>query len=182
MNVKQFLSLAFFLIASFSIGSSVLAQADNGRVPELPVGCEHLAASADEIVAFSAYATGVQIYSWNGTAWRFVSPRATLYADAGFHGKVVDHFGGPTWKSNSGSRVVGKNPVPCTPDPDSIPWLGLEVAESVGPGIFDGITFIQRLETVGGKAPSQPGTFVGEPAEVPYTATYVFYRTPGPKN
>jgi hypothetical protein len=32
------------------------------------------------------------------------------------------------------------------------------------------------VNTVGGKAPTDPGSFVGEEARVPYTAEYYFYR------
>ena len=42
-------------------------------------------------------------------------------------------------------------------------------------GIFDGITFIQRINTVGG-LPSTPGSVVDEITEVPYSTEYVFYR------
>jgi len=45
-----------------------------------------------------------------------------------------------------------------------------------GPGIFADTTFIQRVNTVGGKAPSADGAFVGQVARVPYTADYFFYR------
>jgi len=57
-------------------------------------------------------------------------------------------------------------------------WVRLSaVAESTeGPGIFAGTTFIQRVNTVGGKAPSADGPFVGQVARVPYTADYFFYR------
>ena len=64
----------------------------------------------------------------------------------------------------------------CTPDPTAIAWLLLEAALSEGPGIFHKVTFIQRVNTVGGTAPSEPGAFVGEVARVPYTTEYFFYR------
>ena len=35
---------------------------------------------------------------------------------------------------------------------------------------------IQRVNTVGGKAPTAPGDYVGELVRVPYTAEYFFYR------
>ena len=38
------------------------------------------------------------------------------------------------------------------------------------------MTYIQRVNTVGGNAPTDPGDFVGEVVEVPYTAEYYFYR------
>jgi hypothetical protein len=43
-------------------------------------------------------------------------------------------------------------------------------------GIFGPVTQIQRVNTEGGLAPSDPGTSIGETAEVPYTAVYYFYR------
>jgi hypothetical protein len=51
----------------------------------------------------------------------------------------------------------------------------LNAVSSEGPGIFDGITFIQRINTVGG-LPSTPGSVVDEITEVPYSTEYVFYR------
>lgn len=59
-------------------------------------------------MTFHAYAIGVQIYRWNGTSWDLVAPDATLYAESGYYGKVARHYGGPTWESNSGSKVVGR--------------------------------------------------------------------------
>jgi hypothetical protein len=62
-------------------------------------------------------------------------------------------------------------------DPASIPWLSLS-AVADGPGIFHHVTFIQRLHTVGGNAPSTAGTLIGEERRVPYTADYLFYKAP----
>lgn len=59
--------------------------------------------------------------------------------------------------------------------PDAIPWLLLG-AVSQGPGVFHRVAFIQRVNTVGGNAPSDPGSFTGEEARIPYTTEYLFYR------
>jgi hypothetical protein len=115
----------------------------------------------------------VQIYRWNGTSWVFVAPEAVLYAQG--QGVVGIHYAGPTWESNSGSKVVGTVLERC-PQPGTIPWLKLAAASNDGPGIFRGITFIQRVNTEGGNAPAEPGDFVGEEARVPYIADYFFYR------
>ena len=103
---------------------------------------------------------------------------ANLYADSGFRGQVGTHYAGPTWESNSGSKVVARRVVNtgCTPDAKAIAWLLLETVTADGPGIFGDVTFIQRVNTTGGVAPAAPGTFVGEEARVPYTAEYFFYR------
>ena len=64
------------------------------------------------------------------------------------------------------------------PDPlrRPIPWLRLQALTAEGPGIFAETTFIQRVHTAGGKAPSTNGSFVGQVARIPYTADYFFYR------
>jgi len=127
-------------------------------------------------VAFHVYAEDVQIYRWNGASWTFVAPEAVLFADAGEDGAVGIHYAGPTWESVSGSKVVGMVLERCTPDPDAIPWLWLGAVSNEGPGIFHQVTFIQRVNTVGGNAPTDPGDFPGEVARVPYIAEYFFYR------
>lgn len=173
---NTFGSLAFTAMAIFVTADVSNAQSDLPRVPDLPVGCEQLYAPVGNSVAFKVYASGVQVYTWNGSTWGFVGPIATLYSNSGLTGKVGTHYAGPTWKSNSGSLVIGKNPVRCTPNSDSIPWLLLEADETDNAGIFAGVTYIQRVNTVGGTAPAEPGTLDGEQAFVPYTTEYVFYR------
>src|SRR5262249_22812284 len=116
------------------------------------------------------------IYRWNGMSWTFVAPEAALYADAGGNNAVGTHYAGPTWESASGSKVVGQVLERCTPNPDAIDWLKLKAVSSQGPGPFRRVTFIQRVNTVGGKAPTRSGDTVGELARVPYTAEYFFYR------
>ncbi|MFN8669600.1 MAG: DUF3455 domain-containing protein [Gemmatimonadaceae bacterium] len=138
--------------------------------------CSNLAAPAGAKVSAHYYATGTQNYWWSGTGWVFVGPTAELFADAGLHGAVGIHYSGPTWVSKSGSGVVGIIAQRCTPDASAIQWLGLNAVSSRGPGIFEGTTFIQRINTTGGLVPTAPGTYFGENVRVPYTAEYVFYR------
>jgi hypothetical protein len=138
--------------------------------------CDSLAVPPGHTLAARLYAQGVQIYRWNGSSWVFDAPDAVLTADADGNGVVGTHFRGPTWQSSSGSAVVGAVAKRCVPDPNSIPWLLLNARSSNGPGIFDGVTYIQRINTVGGNAPALAGSVVGEEARVPYTTIYLFYR------
>ncbi len=157
------------------------ARADNDhRAPDLPPGCEKLAPPEDNKVVAHVFAVGVQIYRWDGSAWGFVAPSAILYADAGHHAQVGTHFGtptGPAWESKSGSKVVEQRVQSCTPDATAIPWLLLRTISRTGPGVFSDVSFVQRVNTVGGLAPATPGASVGEESQVPYTADYVFYRS-----
>ena len=154
--------------------AAVADVSDGNRLPDL-TGCEQLAAPVGSTLVLQAFGVGVQIYHWNGTSWGAAVPSATLYADAGGNGIVADHFAGPTWQSNSGGKVVGTVANRCTKDVASIAWLSLTgVAD--GPGVFEKVKFIQRLNTVGGNAPSVAGVTVGQEARVPYTADYLFYK------
>src|SRR5262245_38513052 len=145
------------------------------RTPDLG-DCQDLQVPAGNKVVFHVYAEGVQIYRWNGANWTFVAPEAVLFANYEDDGAVGIHYAGPTWESVSGSKVVGMVLERCTPDPDAIPWLLLEAVFNEGPGIFRRVTYIQRVNTVGGNAPTDPGDFPGEVARVPYTAEYFFYK------
>ena len=161
------------------------AGTDN-RAPEVPAS---LAVPDGNKVSFHAYAVGVQIYvatasanSPTGFAWTFRAPEAVLF-DA--DGNVVGMhyaFAGPTrpaWESESGSRVVGARSVPpVTVNTNAIPWLILSAvpADTVGPGILERTTYIQRVNTTGGLAPTTAPTTLGQEARVPYTAEYFFYR------
>jgi hypothetical protein len=149
---------------------------NDNRAPELVGECAKLRVEAGNKVAVHAYAVGVQIYRWTGTSWQLVGPDAVLYYQDEGGGELGTHYAGPTWETVSGSKVVGTVMDRCFPDPDAIPWLLLKASSSEGPGILDGITFIQRVNTVGGKAPAEPGDAVGDVVEVPYTADYYFYR------
>jgi FtsP/CotA-like multicopper oxidase with cupredoxin domain len=138
--------------------------------------CDSVQVPEGNSLAFRVYALGVQVYKWNGASWGFVAPEATLFADSNYHGEVGIHYAGPTWESNSGSKVVATRVAGCTPDPTAIPWLRLQTVSTEGSGIFTSVTFIQRVNTTGGLAPTAPGSATGEVAAVPYTAEYYFYR------
>lgn len=169
----------FLLLAVATFAAQSARAGEGGRTPDLPLPlCGSIEVGAGHKVASHAYALGVQVYRWNGAAWAFVEPVANLYADRGFHGRVGTHYAGPTWESNSGSKVVARRVANtgCAPDAHAIPWLKLETVTADGPGIFSDVTFIQRVNTTGGVAPAAPGTFVGQEARAPYTAEYYFYR------
>ena len=150
--------------------------------PEVPA---NLRPPADQVVFLETLATGAQLYECTRSAgppstfdWVFRSPEATLVDRSGItRGR---HFAGPTWESLDGSSVVGdvkaRDP---GPNPSSIPWLMLTAKSTSGTGVFSATRTIQRVNTVGGLAPTGPcaAANVGEIARVPYTATYYFYRT-----
>jgi len=161
------------------------ANAQNGvdqRAPSVPGNLVVPGDGYTNMVSFHAYAIGVQIYLWSGSNWVFKAPQAVLYdADGNIVGThfLNTSFGLPEWKSNSGSYAVGLREAASTAnppvDPHAIPWLLLEAVSTSKPGFLANTTYIQRVNTAGGKAPS-PGTTIGQEADVPYTAEYYFYR------
>src|SRR6267378_3724471 len=96
-----------------------LAAGNDNRAPEVP---EEIVVPAHNKVHFHGFGVGVQIYTWDGVSWGAAVPEATLFDAEG--NVVAIHFAGPTWESNSGSRVVGAVVQPTvTVDPTAIPWL-----------------------------------------------------------
>jgi len=168
-------TLTLLLLTLFTVIPAGAEPGNDQRAPDLG-DCEDLEVPAGHKVAYRTYAAGVQIYRWNGTSWDFVRPEALLFADADGNGVVGTHYAGPRWEGNDGSIVHAAVLERCTPDPDAIQWLLLKAVSSTGPGIFHRITYIHRVNTVGGLAPEDPGDFVGEEVGVPYTAEYFFYR------
>jgi hypothetical protein len=137
--------------------------------------CDNLQVPAGNRLAFRLYATGVQIYRWNGTSWSFIAPEARLFATERARVSIGTHYAGPTWAGLGGSKVIGTVLDRCTADADNVQWLLLATASTEGRGIFKRVTFIQRINTEGGIAPANAGTVSGEEARVPYTTDYLFY-------
>jgi hypothetical protein len=145
-----------------------------------------LAVPAGNKLAFDYDAIGVQIYGCdanaNGYGWVLRAPDANLY---GHKGKLAGtHYAGPTWQATDGSTVVGtKLAESAAPSANAIAWLLLGAVSHAGKGRMSDVTYIQRLETAGGKAPATgcDATHVGETVRVDYTATYYFYEAHGKK-
>lgn len=136
----------------------------------------------------SFYATGVQKYKAQQKAgspagtfeWVFVAPQADLYDVT--NKKVGTHSAGPTWQlTGTADSIYGQAFVPAktapSADGSSIDWLLLMPKTGKTPtGIFTGVSYIQRIATSGGKAPSTPPAALTDTLQVPYTAVYRFSK------
>ena len=147
---------------------------------QLPEQCSQLEVPEGNRLAYHVYALGVLDYSWDATSstWLAGGVVANLYSNSNYQGQVGTHHGGPTWISNSGGLVTGEQEYECSPDQNSIPWQRLRADEVDGVGMFSDTTFIQTVNTSGGMAPVNPGAYDGQPANVPFTAEFLFYRAP----
>jgi hypothetical protein len=153
------------------------------QAPQVP---EALMVSADEQLAVSMLAEGVQIYQCQPSAddnskfvWTFSAPEAVLYDSE--HNELGKHYAGPTWEANDGSKVVGEVKARAdAPTAGTIPWLLLTAKSNEGAGTFSDVTSIHRVETTGGQAPTEgcDQAHQNEEARAPYTAVYYFYANP----
>src|SRR5262245_29210371 len=169
MNGKIIIAAAALALASgcASTGTSV-------SVPD------KLKPAANETLSHEVPATGVQIYECSaakdGFEWAFKGPEADLFDRS--RNKIGKHYGGPTWESNDGSKIVGAVKArEDAPEANAIPWLLLGAKSTGSAGSFARVTSIQRVATTGGVAPAGgcgKGD-VGKVARVPYTATYYFF-------
>jgi hypothetical protein len=145
--------------------------------------------------------------SISGVAFTLFTPQATLFSDN--NKEVTTHFFSPNpFESNADPTVIADGmiraawqhshdtstvwgevkPGHSSSDPafvaqGSIPWLLIRVVGAqdgpIGSGKLTGTTFIQRLNTFGGVAPSMGCASLsdlGNRAFVPYTADYFFYK------
>jgi Protein of unknown function (DUF3455) len=178
--------MAVSLFPAYALSAAFLAVggcASIGTIvpPEVPA---NLRPPAGEVLFLEAHGSGVQIYDCalrSGQPltyeWAFRAPEAALVDRSGR--SVGKHYAGPTWESTDGSSVIGvvkaRDPGPSA---KAIPWLLLTAKATAGSGMFTATTSVQRVQTVGGIAPSEEcgASNVKQVARVPYTATYFFYR------
>jgi hypothetical protein len=184
LRVRLMMCLA--ALVAFTVTQPKPAYADHVRPPDVP---DKIQAPAGNEAFREGDAVGTQDYICLPSGWTFFGPQATLFND---HDKqIITHFLSPnpfekdtppraTWQdSEDTSKVWGLTLVSVSPDPNAIPWLLLKVVGAQdGPTGGDDLsetTFIQRVNTVGGLAPSTACT-VGMMALVPYSAEYFFYK------
>ena len=172
--------LSLALAACTSVAPTVPRDAPAARTDDVPAA---IAVPSGSRLAVTLKAAGLQNYECRakpGTsgdfAWTFVSPEAALKDDSD---KLVGrHYGGPSWEHGDGSKVTGTvlATAPASMVGD-IPWLLLK-GDASGSGVLAGVTYVQRLHTNGGVAPSDPcgAPTIGTRKAVRYTADYLFYR------
>ncbi len=181
-TITRLLTTSALLLA---VGHSLAADSPrSGPAIALPDVPATLHPPGGQVVYLEALATGVQIYECvskpdapSAYEWAFRAPEAALVDRSGR--SLGKHYAGPMWESVDGSTVVGEAKARDPgPKQSAIPWLLLSAKATTGGGTFGQAKSIQRLQTVGGVAPSElcSATNAKQMARVPYTASYYFYR------
>lgn len=194
---SSFASCLFALALALPVAAS--AQ-HGGRidVPEVPT---NLVVDEGHVPYLQSRAYGTQNYiclpSATGVAWKLFGPQATLYP-MNAPVQIATHYLSPnpdeqgtpraTWQHAHDGSAVWARAIQTSLDPNyvaagAIAWLKLEVVGSadgsIGGSQLANTTFIQRVNTEGGVAPS---TGCSTPAQlgaislVPYSTDYIFYR------
>jgi hypothetical protein len=171
------------------------AHADRVTPPPAPANIQ---VPAGNRVFLVGHASGTQNYvclpSGSAVNWTLFTPQATLFDH---DRQVTTHFFGPNpdengtvravWQHSRDTSTVWGSPIASSSAapfvaPGAIPWLLLHVVGArdgpTGGDILTKATFLQRLNTVGGIAPSSGcavSTDVGKTAFIPYRADYFFY-------
>lgn len=174
MNKMHFALVLSLCLAACSKSEAALTKPIVPAKLEVPAGNK---------LAFELQGSGAQIYTCQPKKddaaqfeWTLKAPDAQL-TDAEGH-TAGHHDVGPTWTSTDGSKVVGKLEQKAdAPGANDIPWLLLSAKSNEGKGKFGNVTFIQRIDTQGGKAPTTDcdAAHVGKEVRVDYKARYVFY-------
>ena len=175
--MKTFLLIATTAALSACASSPMMMKGvDNAALPEavrVPAGQKQM---------MSTWATGEITYECREKAgmagqheWAFVGPVATLYG--GDKKMVGKYYAGPTWEAADGSKVTGKQVAIAPATPGSIPLQLVKAEPAMGQGAMTGVSYIQRLNTKGGVAPSVACDAMGKGKRqvVAYEADYVFY-------
>src|SRR6202008_4527671 len=160
---------------------SASAQKDSPVKESAPDVPDAIAVPAGLETVLFVHAKGSQIYTCQTGAdgkfvWTLKGPDAELKDRKD---KVIgQHSAGPTWKLKDGSEVTGKVVAKVDSlDPDSVPWLLLNVVTNSGKGELAKVTTIQRVHTHGGQPGNDACDESHKDAETKsdYTADYYFF-------
>lgn len=112
-----------------------------------------------------------------GHEWVFAGPDAKLLDRQGR--QVGKYYGPPaTWESLDGSKLTATQLAVAPGAAGSIPLQLVKANPAMGMGAMQGVTYIQRVATQGGVAPSTvcDATKAGSREIVGYQADYIFWK------
>ena len=122
---------------------------------------------------------GVQVFRCepraNSYAWVFRLPEADLVDASGK--PVIRHGANFSFEHTDGSRLLGTVvDFDDAPDANNLRWLLLS-ARSFGQGALTGVTYVQRVNTIGGMPPARcDASQQNRLLRVDFSADFVFYK------
>ena len=210
-TIGRFSVASIVLAGVAALAFTVPAYADDLTPPPVPDNIKVPAGNKLFLVGH-AVGTQNYVCVPSGTSVRFVlfTPEATLFDEEGE--QLTTHYFSPNpQESNTDPKVISAHTIRATwqdskdastvwgmvklgdsstdsnyVEPGAIPWLRVTIVGHqegpIGGDRLSGTTFIQRVNTHGGAAPSTGCTSLGDlgnTAFVPYTTDYYFYKSSG---
>jgi len=183
---RRFLPVAVAIVWPIVLASSLGRTQTNPPKESPPDVPDAIAVPAGLEPVLFAHASGSQVYTCQaGTdakfAWTLKGPDAELKDRKD---KVIGQHSTdpasklPKWRLKDGSEVTGKGAAHVDSlDPDSVPWLLVNVESHAGKGLLADVTTIQRVHTHGGQAPAEgcDESHKDRETKSSYTADYYFY-------
>ncbi|MFD4560738.1 DUF3455 domain-containing protein [Streptomyces sp. NPDC058469] len=181
MKIAKRLILTTAAVTAVAAGALVSATVGQAATPQPPVRLGVTVPDALKVPdgntltgVFSA--AGVQTYTCTNSAWTLLEPAATLWAKNDRTKRPVAlHSRGPVWVSTVDGSAVNGSAIANSPKTGTIPELLLKATATRGTGVFADVSYVQRLGTSGGVAPTTACTGTDQ-VSVQYTATYAFYK------
>jgi hypothetical protein len=183
---------------ALTLALPLAAQAQSVTPPPVP---DKIEVPAPDVAFLLGHGFGTQNYecqpvnSLGRVGWVLFTPQATLFDERAeqltthfFSANPIENIVRVAWQDSRDTSIVWGRVIESSDDPNfvnagAIPWLKIEkVGAQAGPTGGDTLsrtTFIQRLNTEGGVAPStgcDRPTDIGSKAFVPYAADYFFYK------
>ena len=168
--------MALGACANMNSGMAPYSQASLPDAVKVPAG--HVVAMETVGAGDITYECRVKTGMAGQFEWVFAGPDAKLMDRKGM--QIGRYFGPPaTWENKDGSKVTGAQvAVAPAASMNDIPVQLVKANPAMGSGAMLGVSYIQRVATRGGIAPSTAcgAATLGQKQLVKYQADYIFWR------
>ena len=168
--------MALGACANMNSGMAPYSQASLPDAVKVPAG--HVVAMETVGAGDLTYECRVKTGMAGQFEWVFVGPDAKLMNRKGL--QIGRYYGPPaTWENMDGSKVSGAQvAVAPAASMSDIPVQLVKANPAMGSGAMQGVSYIQRVATKGGVAPSMAcgAATLGQKQVVKYQADYIFWR------
>ena len=169
---------AAVLVTACASGPMMMKSYDQSALPgavQVPAG--HKVAMETVGIGQITYECRAKANMPSESEWVFVGPDARLMDR---NARQVGKYYGPpaTWENMDGSKVTATQVAVAPAMAGSISYQLVKANPAMGNGMMTGTTYIQRVATSGGVAPSMvcAASNMGARQIVQYQADYIFYR------
>lgn len=170
-------ALALLMSACTSTGGHSSKFTQGGLPMALQVPADHMVAMETVGVGQITYECRTKKDMPSQYEWAFVGPDAKLQTRGG---QVIGRYWGPpaTWENNDGSKVTATQVAVAPAGSGNLPLQLVKAEPATGTGAMQNVSYIQRVATRGGVAPSMAcsAANMGQKQVVPYQADYIFWK------